>query len=454
MSNIITINPVLTKKQKQALRLLFDYENGINEILYGGASGGGKSFVGCVWLIICALKYPESRWLMGRARLTTLKKTTLKTFFEVAKSLGLREDDHYKYNQINNEIKFYNGSEIILKDLFSYPNDPEFDSLGSLEIAGAFIDECNQISEKAKNIVMSRIRHKLDEFKISPKILMTCNPSRNWVYNEFYKKQLDGRLEAYKAFIPALNTDNEFISKIYITNLERQDEVTKNRLLYGNWDYENELALFKYDAILDMFEVAEEEPDSTEANGRVVMSIDVARLGKDKTCIIVWDTLDIIEIKELTKLRLDEQKLVIDELMKKYSITNKELIFDTDGVGGGLADMYRGCVEIVNNSKPINDENYQNLKTQMYYKLAEQINGGFIKVYAVTPNQKLRIIQELQIIKREDADQDGKIKMTNKEQMKIQIGRSPDISDAMAFRMWFLLKKKGVSDFSFTFIDI
>ena len=198
---------------------------------------------------------------MGRSKLTTLKKTTLKTFIEVAKTLGLKEDNHFKYNQINNEIKFYNGSEIILKDLFSYPSDPEFDSLGSLEIAGAFIDECNQISEKAKNIVMSRIRHKLDEFGMIPKILMTCNPSRNWCYNEYYKKQMDGRLEPYKKFIQALNTDNKFISKHYITNLERQDEVTKNRLLYGNWDYEDQLGLFKYDSILDMFEVAEEEPD-------------------------------------------------------------------------------------------------------------------------------------------------------------------------------------------------
>ncbi len=454
MNNTIDINPTLTPKQKEALKLLFDYNNGVNEVLYGGSAGGGKSYLGCLFLIICSLKYPGSRWLMGRSKLNTLKQTTLKTFFEVCKNLKLVEGEHFNYNQMNNQIKFYNGSEIILKDLFTYPSDPEFDSLGSLEIAGGFIDEVNQISEKAKNIVMSRMRHKLDVFNITPKLFMSCNPSRNWVYNEFYKKAITGRLEEYKRFIPALSNDNKFLTKHYIVGLERQDEITKSRLLYGNWDYEDQLGLFKYDALLEMFEVPNDEPNSEEANGEVLFSIDVARLGKDKTCILVWDNLDIIEIKELSKLRLDEQKIIIEEMKNVYKVQNKDIIIDTDGVGGGLADMFKGCVEIVNNSKPLNDENYQNLKTQLYYKLSEMINTGQIKIFKVKDEIKLKIIQELQIIKREGADQDGKIKMTNKEQMKIQIGRSPDISDAMAFRMIRLIKKKGKTDFTFTFLDI
>jgi hypothetical protein len=107
----------------------------------------------------------------------------------------------------------------------------------------------------------------------------------------------------------------------------------------------------------------------------------------------------------------------------------------------------------VNNSRPVNEENYQNLKTQLYYKLSEQINLGNIKIYNVNGDQKTRILQELQIIKRENADQDGKIKMTNKEQIKIQIGRSPDLSDSMAFRMIKLLKKSGGTDFGISFVE-
>jgi len=436
------LTPKLTAKQKEALKVLM-YTNGVNELLYGGAAGGGKSFIGCFWLIVSALKYPGTRWLMGRAKLDTLKSTTLKTFFEVAGKLGLKENVHYRYNQMNKMIKFYNQSEIVLKDLFSYPSDPEFDSLGSLEITGAFIDECNQISLKAKTIVATRIRFKLDEFNLEPKIIMTCNPARNWVYNEFYKKSLDGNLEEYKSFIPALNTDNEYITAHYVKQLNRADTVTKNRLLYGNWEYQDELSMFNYDSIMAIFIDSKqtkflELPDKKN----VFITIDVARLGKDKTCILVWDDMTVIDVIELSKMRLNLQKEIIDELKVKYQIKNKQLIFDTDGVGGGLADNFPGCLEIVNNSKALMDENYQNLKTQLYFKLADKINSGEITIYCNADIQ-LRLTQELQVLKREKADQDGKIHMTPKDSVKKQIGRSPDISDSMAFRMLLVVEPQA-----------
>ena len=124
-------------KQEHATHYLND--NVTTELLYGGAAGGGKSAFGCMWLISMCQKYDGTRWLMGRSKLKTLKDTTLKSFFEIAKILEIE----YNFNAQSNTVFFNNGSEIILKDLFLYPSDPEFDSLGSLEVTGAFIDECN-----------------------------------------------------------------------------------------------------------------------------------------------------------------------------------------------------------------------------------------------------------------------------------------------------------------------
>ena len=70
----------LLEKQEQAVYYLKDSET--NEFIYGGAAGGGKSALGNLWLIECCQKYPGSRWLMGRAKLKTLKETTLATFFQ------------------------------------------------------------------------------------------------------------------------------------------------------------------------------------------------------------------------------------------------------------------------------------------------------------------------------------------------------------------------------------
>ena len=153
----------LLLKQEHAVYYLKDSIT--KEILYGGAAGGGKSALGVLWLIEQCQSYPGTRWLMGRSKLKTLKETTLNTFFELTSNLKLSTS--YNFNSQTGVITWTNGSEILLKDLYSYPADPNFDSLGSLEITGAFIDECNQISFKAWQIVTSRIRYKLNEYNLT-----------------------------------------------------------------------------------------------------------------------------------------------------------------------------------------------------------------------------------------------------------------------------------------------
>ena len=426
------ININLTDKQNIALQKLND--DITTEVLFGGSAGGGKSYFGCIWLIINCITYPGTRWLMGRSKLKALKQTTLNTFFEICGDLKLT-DKHYNYNQQSGEIEFYNGSTIILKDLFLYPSDPNFDSLGSLEITGGFIDEVNQITEKAKNIVASRIRYKLKEYNLIPKLFMSCNPAKNWVYDQFYKKSKEYKLEDYKSFIPALVTDNPNISPHYITQLNKLDEVSKKRLLYGEWEYDDDNSLINYDNIIDMFK------DYTHiTSGKFYISCDVARKGKDKAVILVWNELSIIELYEMNISLINEIVSLINRLKDKWNISNRSIVVDGDGVGGGVVDYLPGCVDFINNSKALNNENYQNLKTQCYYKLSELINIGSINIFNNTVEQKECIIQELLLIKRKNIDRDGKLQIVSKEEIKNMIGRSPDYSDAIMMRMQFTLK--------------
>ena len=76
----------LSIKQTIALDLLEDKST--NEILFGGGAGGGKTALGCYWQLKQRLKYPNTRGLIGRAVLKTLKETTLVSFFQVAKMQG------------------------------------------------------------------------------------------------------------------------------------------------------------------------------------------------------------------------------------------------------------------------------------------------------------------------------------------------------------------------------
>jgi len=425
---VLNIDAKFTNTQEQAIVYLFDKQT--TEVLFGGAAGGGKSWVGCAWLILVCLKYPKTRYLMGRSKLDSLKKTTLNTFFEVCELWNLKADKHYHFNAGSNIITFFNRSEIILKDLFLYPSDKNFDNLGSLEITGAFIDEANQITEKAKNIVASRLRYKLDDYNIMPKMIMTCNPAKNWVYTQYYRPAKEGKQKPHRQFIQSLVDDNEYISKYYKTQLQTLDELSKQRLLFGNWEYDaTNDALIEYDAILNIF-------TQKGMTGHKYISCDVARFGSDKTVIMYWEGLHIKKIRTLLKSAIND---VVDEVRKiqqTEAVPLRNIIIDEDGVGGGAKDFLR-CQGFTNNARAIKGENYQNLKTQCYYKLADLINKAQIGIECPDITIKNNLIEELEQVRMKDADKDNKLQIIPKEQVKAIIGRSPDYSDAMAMRMYY-----------------
>ena len=438
MSNSIDVH--LTNKQQLALHFLEDKET--TEILFGGAAGGGKTYFGCLWLIQNCIRYPKTRWLMGRAKLESLKKTTLKTFFDICEEWGLKQPEHYIYNAQEKTIRFFNGSEILLKDLFAYPSDPHFTSLGSLEITGAFIDEVADISLKAKNMVASRMRYRLDEFNLIPKLLMTCNPSKNWSYEEFYKKDKTNDIESYKKFIQSLVTDNPFISSTYIEQLKKMDQQSIKRLLYGEWEYdESEDSLIEYDAMLDLFTNYQIMDSQIDKN--YYISADIARLGKDKTVIILWQGNIIIDIIQLSKVTTDITIDKIKELKNTYSIPNSRIIIDAGGVGGGVVDQLNGCKSFIANAKPLmingKTENYDNLKSQLFFKLADFINKR--EIYIKNNEFKTLIIQELEQIRMKELDSERKLGVISKDLVKTFIGRSPDYADAISFKMFFEINK-------------
>lgn len=428
----------LSVKQGIAWRYLEDRRT--TEILYGGSAGGGKSWLGALWLLTNALRYQGSRWLMGRAVAKTLKETTLNSFFDVCAAHGLRAGDHYTYNQQTGQITI-GASVILLKDLFAYPSDPNFDDLGSLEITGAFVDEANQVTDKAKAIVSSRIRYRLDEFGLVPKLLMSCNPARNWVYSQFYLPWRDGTLEPHRAFVPALVADNPHISPHYVDNLRRLTGPDRERLLLGNWDYDNDPArLCDPDAINDLW------TNDHVDHGTKAITADVARYGSDLTVIAVWDGLRIVHLESHDKTSVTYCAERIGQLCMDYNVGRSRVVVDDDGVGGGVVDILRGCTPFRGGSGAIErktrTENYANLKSQCSYTLAEKVNARAI--YIATEANRDRIAEELAWIKRADMDKDGKLRILGKDKVKEGIGRSPDFADALMMRMVLELKPEGV----------
>src|SRR5690606_1525277 len=84
--------------------------------------------------------------------------------------------------------------------------------------------------------------------------LGTCNPAKNWVYLQFFAPHKRNELPGHKRFVQSLLGDNPNISKHYRDNLLSLRQGDIERLLHGNWDYDDDPAvLCDYDAIIDLF---------------------------------------------------------------------------------------------------------------------------------------------------------------------------------------------------------
>jgi hypothetical protein len=440
------INIDLTKKQSQAWKLLMD--NITNEVLYGGSAGAGKSWLGCLWITTLCLKYNGIRCLIGRTVLTQLKMTTLNTLFETLQSMGLKSGEHYVYNGQSNVITFTNKSEIVLKDLQYQPSDPNFDSLGGLELTAVFVDEAAQISQLAYNILKSRIRFKLNEYKLIPKMLMTCNPGQVWLKKVFYLPYIQDSLEPNKAFVPALPMDNPHLPASYIEMLKSLPSAQRKRLLEGDWNYMDESDnLFDFDSISNsMFSNV---PQGTD---KKYISVDVARFGSDRSVAVVWNGLVVLEVLIYTKLSTVELSSEIRELIAKYGVHPTNVIVDSDGVGGGVADQIKGT-NFVNNARPLHDQNFSNLKSQCYVKLSELFKEGKISLNIMDPSLVDELTQELLAVKLKDVDRDNKVQVQSKEDMKKILGKSPDLSDALMMRMYYEIKNlKSTGRYAIAFV--
>lgn len=446
--DFITINVGL-KHEKQELALKHLTDKTTKEIGYGGAAGGAKSWTGCTWLAFMCLNYPGTRWFIGREELKRLRESTLMTWYKVCKHYGITKDLYWKYNGQDHFIQFENGSRIDLLELKDLPSDPLFERYGSIEYTGGWIEEAGEVSQMAYETLKSRCGRQLnDKYSLIAKVYVTFNPKKNFVFNYFYKRNKEGNLPVHIVFITALLFDNPHRESGYEQQLnELTNKSQKERLLYGNFEYDDDpSALCEYDQILNIFTNNFEELKK----GTRYITADIARFGSDKIVIGVWYGW---HVKAYVYEKQDTVKTskIIDELRLSNNIQLTQVIVDEDGIGGGVKDQLR-CKGFINNSRPLDDENFENLQAQCAFKLAERINSGGI--YFECQDSKIRehTIEELEQLKQKDPDKDGKKGIVGKEMVKSLIGRSPDYRDMLLMRMWFDLKpNRSTGKFNYSF---
>ena len=459
-----------TKNPKQLECAEYWLDDSVEQILYGGAKGGGKSFLGASLIFADALIYPETHYFIARKELIDLRKFTIPTIHEVFKKFDIKMDDvvsegEFKgnkmavYNGTDHFFQLYNGSKVFLIACKEEPSDPLFERFGSMQMTRGWEEEAGEIPENAhNNLWLSIGRWKNQEYGLKKKLLITANPKKGWMKREFVDLHKEGRLHANRRYIQAFAADNAYLPADYLETLSSQkDTVARQRLWEGRWDYdEDKDALISFDALTDTFS------NTIIKDGQRYLVVDVARKGVDTTVFSFWDGLEIYKVEQFEKQATNVTEQKIKDFAAAERIPYSQIIVDEDGVGGGVVDHLLGVKGFTANSSPIPTANqirekatrvnhslvpklnFHNLKAQCGWKLAELINEH--KIAIKIPDYREKIIEELTAILRDrEPDGEGKKRLKKKVNVKEELGRSPDVGDTILMRAWFELVREAVS---------
>jgi len=226
-------HPVILPRQREACLAMADNMY----VLYGGATGGGKSVWLCREGIRLALLFQGNRIGLYRNELDSLKNTTLltmeKSIDELQERWGKRIVE--QWHRTDKYIRFFNGSTIIYGGL----NDPEdIKKFKSLEVGAFLFDEANEIDEELFMFVDTRFRWKLKDGSY-PKFLclLASNPEPGWLKRRFVTPWKMRKELPDHRFIQALPYDNPYNPPAYVDNLLRdKPERWIRKYVKGNWD--------------------------------------------------------------------------------------------------------------------------------------------------------------------------------------------------------------------------
>jgi phage terminase large subunit len=408
--------------------------------LIGGAMGGGKSKALCAEALSLSGKIPGNRGAIIRKHLTTLRRTTMVTFFETADSKLFKE-----YNKTEQKVTLRNGSEILFLEA-DESKDPLFEKLKSLELGWFAIDEASELPKKAFQILVSRLRWKPARGNYFG--LLASNPEQCWIKEDFIDSPKPDH-----AYFPALPKDNPFLPPEYISNLRAIfDELQQRKYIDGDWNIADDpMQIIPYTALKNCI-VSDEELAVT--GGQEAMGIDVAELGDDSTVFAYFREGICYEIETFKKLRVDEVAEIAKNRIIERRIDADRVGVDAVGNGAGVWGNLTGAgfevqriIAGATQAPAELEQKFSNLKSQMWWELRQDVlnpDSGF-KI----PN-KQSLIQDLAAV-RYSIEGEKTIVVEPKEKLKRRIGRSTDEGDACVIANW-VRKIRNVDRYNFGFL--
>ena len=215
-----------------------------NEVLYGGAAGGGKTKALIMDAFFRCATNPRTTAVIFRRTYQELKDTDIKEAMESYPT------EVCTYIAGNYEFRFKNGSKILFRHC---ENVADKNKYRGIEIQFLYFDELTSFEQEIYEFLKTRLRAK-KSLGVVPIVRSASNPGdigHSWVKKmfvdagpymsiqtqEIVSEALHGKKKKVRTqYIPALATENPFITDDYIFELEQKPEALRRALLNGDWD--------------------------------------------------------------------------------------------------------------------------------------------------------------------------------------------------------------------------
>lgn len=441
-----------SKRQMEALRWLS--QDSVDELMYGGAKGGGKSVFGCNWIYLHAKKIIRDFNLqtvdnpklipiigfMGRKQAVDFTATTLNTWKRVI------PPEAYRLATIENSVKIIIIEETVAIQYGGMDDGDTVKKFNSAEFAFYFIDQAEEVSEEDIGMLRGALRLKIKDGETGEvraprfKGLLTANPAICWLKPAFITTPQKGT-----KFVKALPSDNPFLPGNYVEQLRKAYSFKPELLkayLDGSWD--------DLDAAFVVIPTRDVELNvgNAQYDKRVTKRITVCDLsgdGDDET--VIYD----LENTRIAEQEIYSHRSTMDTVgrIQAHAQKNKSNLICIDMVGMGqgaydrLCEIYGdnenmtvygfdgrvsppglGSPSAAGRGKSLAQRTYRNYKTYAWFKAAEK----FAERLCDIPDDSILKSQLASVTWHYTSGE--VICLDAKEDLKEKLKHSPDRADA------------------------
>lgn len=183
-----------------------------------------------------------------------------------------------------------------------------------------------------------------------------------------------------------------------------------------------------------------------DEDAALVLGVDVARFGADKTCLVIRRGRDLVSVQKYSGL---DTMLVVGKVIEAMEKWKPDMtVVDEGGLGSGVVDRLleqRYKVKGVNFGWKANSIAYFNKRAEMWGEMREWLKKASIGTVGANGKQDDRYLTSELCGPEYKVTSSGAIQLESKDDMKKRGVASPDVADALCLTFAYPVANKATS---------